>query len=836
MPRLWADWLCNRILGYRAWEPRSFNRLSSSAEPMLRLKLMQAGQPNTGYGTQAALDFRWVGWPSEPVTRPPTSARTRLGCSAPWRMRTEAIFGVATRIGTQRYQSAGAAQMSLIAELKRRNVFKVGIAYVVAAWLILQLTDVLSELMELESDVGKIVIILLVVGFIPALIFAWAFELTPDGVKREEDVDRSQSLTRQMDRRFDFAIIGLLAVAVVYFAVDKFVLEAEPEQADVASESVAREKSIAVLPFVNMSADADNEYFSDGLSEELLNLLAKVDGLKVAARTSSFKFKNSEADIAEIGAQLGVATILEGSVRKSGDQARITAQLIKVGDGFHLWSDTYDRTLDDIFQVQDEIARAIVDALKLPLLGHDAKPVTATTTENFAAYDLYLLGRHHAREYNARSFEQAIGYYQRAIGIDPGFAPAYSGLADGYIFLSDYGDLPQGDAQRLAREAVEKALALDPDLVEAQVSMGLLLENLGHYAEADPHFMKALQINPSDVNALMFYSNALTDRYQYSRALEAIERAMEVDPLSHRVRHQYAMRLIRVRRFDAALDVIQALISANPDDPTAYEIWGDLFREQGLPHRSIPMYRTAHRLRPGDIYMARWNVAASLELDDAAMADYWLEQARARGADGQWTRFAEYTVLYADGRSAELLQLVNRVLGLQPGQVILLILRGVAQMQLGQNELALETFHDALAQSGYADGQQLAADQLAAAVQLANALDAAGNAAQRDALLAKIELALGQVSEANPPHVNLLLLAARAASVRGDLPGVLRKLEAARELGFRRHWDLIRDPSFARWQTTPEFMALHQRMLDDAAAMRREYRSNNPDPEFRAVM
>jgi tetratricopeptide (TPR) repeat protein len=298
------------------------------------------------------------------------------------------------------------------------------------------------------------------------------------------------------------------------------------------------------------------------------------------------------------------------------------------------------------------------------------------------------------------------------------------------------------------------------------------------------------------------------------------------------VRRQYADVLLKLRSFDAALDLIQAFISANPDDPAGYEIWGDLFREQGMPHRSIPMYRTAHRLRPGDIYMAAWNVVASLELDDAAMADYWLEQARARGADGSSTRFAETTVLYADGRSAELLELVKRVLGLQPGQVSLLTLRGIAQMQLGQHELASETLHDALAQSGNADGQQLAADQLGAAVQLANVLDATGNAAQRDALLAKIELVLGQVSEANPPRANLLLLAARAASVRDDLPGVLRKLEAARELGFRRHWQLIRDPVFARWQTAPEFTALHQRMLDDAAAMRREYRSNNPDPEL----
>ena len=718
--------------------------------------------------------------------------------------------------------------MSLFNELKRRNVFRVGIAYLIVAWLVMQVSDVVINNVGAPAWVFQIILLVLGIGFPLALIFAWAFEMTPEGLKKEKDVDRNQSIAPKTANKLDRAIIVILALALTYFIWERFATPAKVEPvAAVIEQSI--DKSIAVLPFVNMSADKNNEYFSDGLSEELLNLLAKVDGLKVAARTSSFKFRNSESDIAEIGKQLNVATILEGSVRKSGNQARITAQLIKVDDGFHMWSETYDRELDNIFEVQDEIARAIVDALKLPLLGHDAKPLTsAASTDNFAAYDLYLLGRHHAREYSQPGLERARDYYLKALEIDPAFAPAYGGLADAYLFLSNYGDLPQGEAQALARTAVEKALSINPDSPEAHASFGLLLNNLGHNHEAEAHFKKALEVNPNYVNALLWYRNSLTNQYENNEAMEMSERALALDPLSAPVRSAHIQQLTEMNRFDDAIKEIQTLIAANPDDPLPYELWGGLLRKKGLPQNAIPMYRNAHRLRPGDIYMAAQNTVASLQLDDKELVNYWLEQARNRGADGQWTRNAENNAMYATGDFTGLLAQVDDLLKSQPGRMLLLSYRSSVLMGMGEFEVAIEDLELALSASGYEADGSLSGDQVLTAILLANAYDRAGQADERDLLLGKATQLLEQLRQSEPPNRNVLFASACVASIRDDLPGVLRELAVAQESGFRDHWELIRNPVFKRWQDNAEFVAFYEGMIKTAESLRNEYRINNP--------
>ena len=721
--------------------------------------------------------------------------------------------------------------MSLFNELKRRNVFRVGVAYLIGAWLLAQIADLLIYNIGAPEWVMKSIFVALALGFFLALFFAWVFEMTPDGVKRESEIDRSQSMTNVTGHKLDRSIIVVLMLALGYFAWDKF--SAAPQQVapepTAVIEEIALDKSIAVLPFVNMSADADNEYFSDGLSEELLNLLAKVDGLKVAARTSSFKFKNSEADIAEIGAQLNVATVLEGSVRKSGNQARITAQLIKVDDGFHMWSETYDRELDNIFEVQDEIARAIVDALKLPLLGHDAQPLTSTTaTENFEAYDLYLLGRHHAREYSEEGFKRAKEYFLSALEIDDSFASAYSGLADAYLLLADYGDLPQGEALELARGVLEKALAINPSSPEALSSMGLLLSNLGHNRDAESHFKKALQVNPNYVNALIWYCSSLANQYRNTEAMSMVNRAMNVDPLSHNVSRTYAQQLYRSLRFDDAERAIQAFITANADDPMPFELRGDLLLKKGLPQSAIPMFDKAHRLRPGDIYMAAQNVEAGLQLDDVGLVTYWLNEAKNRGSDGRWTRSAENVVMYANGEFAGLLQQVDQQLETLPGQARLMSYQSAALMNLGQADLAQETLQAGLGSSGYIRGEPLTGDLLYLAVQLANAFDLNGKTTDRDAWLGQIKSLLKQLRQSEPQVKDLLFISANVASIQNDLPGVLRELGIAMEKGFTDHWELLRSPVFKRWQKHPDFIAFHQGMLEAAARMRAEYHVNNP--------
>jgi TolB-like protein len=244
-------------------------------------------------------------------------------------------------------------------ELKRRNVFRVAIAYIVVAWLVLQVADVVLPTFQTPDWVMPAFTFLLALGFPVALTFAWAYEMTPEGIKREKEVDRSQSITRNTGRKLDFIIIGVLVVAIAFLAYDEFVIEPAQEEARTTANSEASEvietdipeMSVAVLPFVNMSADPDQEYFSDGISEELLNQLVKIRGLQVAGRTSSFAFKGRNEDLRSIADQLNVAHILEGSVRKAGDRVRITAQLVKASDGYHLWSETYDRDLSDIFAI-----------------------------------------------------------------------------------------------------------------------------------------------------------------------------------------------------------------------------------------------------------------------------------------------------------------------------------------------------------------------------------------------------------------------------------------------------------------------------------------------------
>ena len=440
--------------------------------------------------------------------------------------------------------------MSLIDELKRRNVFKVGVAYVVAAWLLLQLTEVLVELLGLPENAGKYVILLLVIGFPVALFFAWAFELTPEGLRKEKDVDQSQSITKQTGRKLDFMVIGVMAVALAYFAYDKLVLstardaalveattQAMTEQNTVEGASAQIGKSIAVLPFVNMSSDAEQEYFSDGISEEILNALAMVKGLQVTGRTSSFAFKGQNQDLREIGKALDVNHILEGSVRKSGNTVRITAQLIQVDNGFHLWSGAYDRELNDVFAIQDEIANNILQQLKLTMLGEEILPVTAARTDT-QAYDLYLLAKQRMYERTGPTIEAAAELLDRAIAIDPDYAPAYAQRGIASLLLAEgggrYGNIPREQAEAQAKLYLDKALALDPNQADAWAGLGLY-----HYGQptgamqlqAIELLQKALAINPGMIDASNWLSNALTSLGRPAEAYDVQMGMIARDPL-----------------------------------------------------------------------------------------------------------------------------------------------------------------------------------------------------------------------------------------------------------------------------------------------------------------
>jgi TolB-like protein/Tfp pilus assembly protein PilF len=465
--------------------------------------------------------------------------------------------------------------MGLVSELRRRNVIRVAIAYVLIAWVILEAGDVLAPALHLPEWVVSALVFFLVLGFPLALIFAWAFELTPEGIKLEKHVDRSQSITHITGRKLDYLIIAILAVALAFFAYDKFVLdpardaelvqattEAVTEQASPAAAAPMTPKSIAVLPFVNMSDDPSNEYFSDGISEELLNLLARIPKLRVAARTSSFSFKGKDIAIPEMAKQLNVAHILEGSVRKAGDQVRITAQLIKADDGYHLWSKSYDRQLDDIFAIQDDIAESVVDALRLTLLG-EAPRIEPINPES---YVLYLRAVHVGWHMHAEALEQSNALLKKVLAIAPDYAKAWRLLARNYAVQVQQRLLPRDEGNALARDAISQALAIDPDLAEAHSWLAVWeVGNGGDLTESAHRLQHALKLNP---NSRLVISHAASFLSMLGRLDETIairEYELSVDPLSPIVHGNLVWHYLAADQPDEAIATAHTLQMLSPD-------------------------------------------------------------------------------------------------------------------------------------------------------------------------------------------------------------------------------------------------------------------------------
>ncbi len=451
--------------------------------------------------------------------------------------------------------------MSLIAELKRRNVFRVGAAYAIMAWLLVEVASVVLPALHLPGWTLTFLIIVILAGFPLVLIFAWAFELTPDGIKREKDLDPAQSIARHGGRKLDFIMIGALVLALGYVLWERQPPQRESEALNAAEAAAA--KSIAVLPFVNMSDDPANEYFSDGISEELLNALAKVTELSVAARTSSFRFKGQDLGVGEIAEILNVAHVLEGSVRKAGNRVRITAQLIRADSGFHIWSATYDRTLDDIFAVQEEIARAIVDALKTKLNLTGGKRFADAGTENVEAYNLYLRGRYLTSGEGAEAVASGIKSLQAALRLDPSFARAWANLAVAYGIYNEFNP-DMKDAFALADQAADEALALDASLARAHsVKAGLHLNKL-EWRLAGEAFERAVTLEPNEPTSRDWYSQYLFIVGDFEAALRQSEEALRLDPGSRFPWFQLGFLHYSMGDVEAGVKVFKQAIETDP--------------------------------------------------------------------------------------------------------------------------------------------------------------------------------------------------------------------------------------------------------------------------------
>lgn len=448
---------------------------------------------------------------------------------------------------------------SIFGELRRRNVLRAGALYVAAVWALAQGIAQLGPAFGMPDWGTRWFVVAAIIGFPFWLAFAWFYEFTPEGLKRESEIDPSESITAHTGKKLDRWIFAVMGIAIVLLLTNTFVWHRGAGLRD-ADNAPILEHSIAVLPFVDMSSGKDQEYFSDGISEELLNLLAKIPQLQVTARTSSFSFKGKEVAIPEIARTLHVAHVLEGSVRKAGNSVRITAQLIKADTDAHVWSQTYDRKLDDIFAIQDEIAADVVKQLQVTLLG--AAPKTDTT--NPEAYALYLQGVQVARQGNAEAFQQADALYRRVLATDPNYAPAWVALAANLTNKAENGLLPLKAGYADAREALEKALAIDPEYAPAYARLATLAERENDLSGAAQQLRRALALDPTDVEVLHNSSLLLQCLGRIDEALRLEESVLRRDPVNPRALFNLGLIQRAVGRFDASIASFGTVLSVTP--------------------------------------------------------------------------------------------------------------------------------------------------------------------------------------------------------------------------------------------------------------------------------
>lgn len=434
------------------------------------------------------------------------------------------------------------------AELQRRNVYKVAVAYAVVTWLLIQIATQVFPFFEIPNWVTRMVIVLLLLGFPIALVLAWAYELTPEGIKLTDEIDSGKSIARSTGRKLDFVIIGVL-LAVIAILVFHPYLPSKP-----SAGASKPEKSIAILPFVDLSQMKDQEYFSDGITEQIIDALAHVHGLFVVARTTAFSFKNKNMDIRDVGRQLGVTHMLEGSVRQGPGKIRVAAQLIDVANGFHLWSETYDSTERDLLSLQSDVAKKVASALRIELHLAETKQLAKPLTNNPEAYDSYLRGRYLLLKRTVDSVQKGRTLFDEAVTRDPGFALGHAGIADSDILLGKLGAISSAEVSTRAWPEVSSALALDENLAEGYVSRGILLTDYEwNWPAAETDFRKALEINSNSASAHHWYARHLAEIARFDEALREIGAAEKLDSLDPAILSSKAKILCAAHRYKEAI-------------------------------------------------------------------------------------------------------------------------------------------------------------------------------------------------------------------------------------------------------------------------------------------
>jgi TolB-like protein/Tfp pilus assembly protein PilF len=564
-------------------------------------------------------------------------------------------------------------ERNFFAELKRRNVYKVAVAYAVVAWLLIQAASIVLPAFDAPGWTIKVLITAVAIGFPIAVVLAWAFEITPEGIKLAEDVDPKASITPRTGRKIVAvtAALAVLAAGLLVFQLvgrDHWARRAGQQSAAAESGRSGSpslpipEKSIAVLPFDNLSEDKANAYFAEGIQDEILTRLAKIADLKVISRTSTQHFRSSPDNLPEIARQLGVAHILEGSVQKANDQVRVNVQLVKAATDAHLWADIYDRKLTDIFAVESDIAKRIADNLQAKLSPSANQVLASRPTDDAEAHELYLKGRYFWNRRTSANLQKAADYFEQAIAKDPNYALAYAGVADCHVLLPVYPELgtyPRDELPK-ALAAARKAVALDDSLAEAHTSLARALASSLQLGAAMSEFQRALVLNPNYATAHQWYGECLQSQGKLEEALAELKRAQELDPLS----------LIINALAGFALDTV------------------------GKPDQGIAQLRRTTEMDP-NFYAARDFLAVVLD-HAGQLQEAIVEQEKSVSLGADPASRAELTRLYfLVGRKAEAQQLWDQLKALSERQYVPAYSLALVELTLGNKDEAVRLLEKA---------------------------------------------------------------------------------------------------------------------------------------------
>ncbi len=748
--------------------------------------------------------------------------------------------------------------MSLFAELKRRNVFRVAAAYLTGAWLLVEVAGTLFPIYGLSDATVRIVVTLFTIGFPITLIISWVYELTPEGLKLEKDIDRAGPSPRESTRRLDRSIIVLLVLALGYFAFDKFVLDPRQDAqiAETAAQAGAEqaleqarlgtrnEKSIAVLPFADMSPGQDQEYFSDGLSDTLIHVLTQISGLKVMAKTSSFHFKGQNIDIGDIARQLNVGTILEGSVQKSGNRVRVIAQLINAGDGTHYWSKSFDRDLDDIFAVQDEISREVVEALKVTLLDTEQERLAQRYQPTLEAYEQLILGRHEMDKRTAASLAAAVRHFEKAIELDPDYVLPYVNLSYTYGLQVVHSGLVFEESLQRRRPLVEKAMQLDSLSGEAYGERASLNNNLQiKTAEEDrgaveEDILKALELSPNNATVLRQYGGLLNSQGRLEEALVQLRLAAELDPMSPIIQVAIANAVWNVGRADEALALLRRNIERFPEFPNNYDYMGRFQARLGHLGEAQRWRQETRRQNPKDAYKWIRECVGFLGLGDVLSAENCANQLGEAHpekvvSEGSWLEIYHYRGEW-DAAIATLEPLRKRMPGFR------FFTQQLAYYSAGQGDierarrLMADVYPELLE-----DEVELSAMAIFSAVTFAAILNANGEIQQRDVLLVAMEKRIATLHRIHGDGYGILDVYIHA--MRGHRDQAIAALREAIDVGWRATWPyymvdswwmLRQDWKLASLHKDPEFISMVEELEADIAAQRQWYEENKDKPLF----